>query len=68
MKATVIAIVAVLGAVAAARADPIDATLCARGPAAARFGLAKVVDGPKVTLRFCPPGETGCAESPARPT
>jgi hypothetical protein len=51
-----------LGAAGAARAGPVQASLCTYGPAATSIGLAKAAGAPKVYLKNCPPGETGCTE------
>jgi hypothetical protein len=60
-----VVVCAVLGLTGAARASPVEATLCSNGPAASGFGMAKIVGAPKVYLRNCPPGASDCAE-PAR--
>ncbi|HWF78385.1 MAG TPA: hypothetical protein VN694_14560 [Caulobacteraceae bacterium] len=53
---------AVLGQAGAARAGPVEASLCTFGPSATSIGLAKVVGAPKVFLKNCPPGDAGCTE------
>jgi hypothetical protein len=51
-----------LGLAGAARAGPVEASLCTFGPSATSIGLAKVVGAPKVFLKNCPPGDAGCTE------
>jgi hypothetical protein len=65
--AIVVCAAAVLGAAGAARAGPAPTTLCAEGPAATSFGLARITGAPKVYLKHCPPGAAGCAEPPHAP-
>src|SRR6185312_9742438 len=65
--AIVLPAVAIVAAAGAARAGPVQATLCTEGPAATSFGLAKIAGAPKVYLKTCPPGEAGCTEPPRAP-
>ena len=66
MRRLMVLVCAILGVASAARGGPVQATLCANGPAASSFGLAKIVGAPKVYLKSCPPGDAGCAE-PLKP-
>jgi hypothetical protein len=62
MVVCAVALLGVGGATGDARAAPIQATLCAEGPAATGFGLAKIVGAAKVPLKTCPPGAAACTE------
>jgi hypothetical protein len=66
-RLAVVVVCAGLGVVVSARAAPVQTTLCSEGPAATSFGLAKIVGGPRVPLKTCPPDESGCAEPPHTP-
>ena len=60
--AIVVCAAAAMGAAGAARAGPVQATLCSEGPTATSFGLARIVGAPKVYLKNCAPGAAGCTE------
>jgi len=66
MRWLAVVVCAAVGVAGAARAAPVQTTLCSEGPAATNFGLAKIVGAPKVYLKTCTPGEAGCTE-PAKP-